>query len=323
MSRSEKTFTYDVVSDSGCIYNYDAWLLWVIQDRCNLNCNYCFCFDSDAKKNGTIFSINIPALIQTLNKTNKTFRIGFTGGEPFLTPNIIEACIEITKKHYISLNSNLTTTKLKEFSVKINPKKVIHITASLHIVELETYNLMDRFIDNYMLLKEKGFNINALEVAHPSLLNHVHRYKDLFKEKGFNISFCPFVGEYDGKKYPDSYTSKEINIFDLKDTVKLFNQKGRLCNAGYNVGIILQNGDVVSCFSISKKIGNIYKDIEFKDQLIICPVEVCGCPLKCYDKNLFQKALKENKISEGRPAGRLKLGWMSFFKTLLIGSRIK
>ena len=276
--------------------DYDAWLHWVVQDRCNLNCNYCYSFDSDAKKQGAIFSINIPALIHTLNKTNTTFRISFTGGEPFLTPNIIEACIEITKQHYIAFNTNLTATRFKEFGANINPERVIHITASVHIAELETYNLTYRFIDNYVVLREKGFSIDAIEVGHPSLLNHVQKYKDAFKRKGLDIAFGPFVGEYEGRQYPDSYTQEEIHIFDLKDTPNIFSQKGTLCNAGYNVGIVLPNGDVVNCSPISEKIGNIYEDIKFKDQLIICPVEVCGCPLKCYDKSLFEKALKETRM---------------------------
>ena len=122
---------------------YDVSLQWSVTNRCNLNCHYCFQFDSEAKRYGEIYKIDIPAVIKTLNKTNKVFRIGFVGGEPFLVPNMVEACTEITKKHYIAFNTNLTSSNIKEFSEKIDPKRVIHIVASLHIKELEKHNLLN------------------------------------------------------------------------------------------------------------------------------------------------------------------------------------
>ena len=51
----------------------------------------------------------------SINKTNKIFKIEFTGGEPFLIPNIIEACEELTKKHYIEIISNFTSDRITEF----------------------------------------------------------------------------------------------------------------------------------------------------------------------------------------------------------------
>jgi MoaA/NifB/PqqE/SkfB family radical SAM enzyme len=280
---------------------HDAWLHWSVTDRCNLNCHYCISFDSDAKTHDEIFKIDIPALIKTLDKTNKVFRIGFVGGEPFLIPNIVEACTEITKKHYISFNTNLTSSNIKEFSKKINPEKVLGIHASLHIKELEKHNLLNRYIDNFLLCKEKGFVINAVEVAHPSLLSQVKEYKKKFQRKKINIKFGEYIGEYNGKKYPESYTTKERNIFALsKENIKVHNQKGKVCNAGYNVGIVCQNGDIFQCYEIREKLGNIYEEnIIFKDKPIICPIEFCGCPLKSYDEHLFEKAtgIKSNRFS--------------------------
>jgi len=205
---------------------YDAWLQWNVTTRCNMNCQYCFDFDKKSKKFGEILEINIPELIKTLNKTNKFFRINFIGGEPFLTPNIVEACIQLTKKHYVSFNTNLTSTKLKEFCENINPKKVSYILAALHIKELEKRNLLNRYIDNFLLCKQKGFNIIAIVVAHPSLINEVEKYTKFFKEKNIDIKFTAFIGKYNEKNYPDEYTTKERNIFKInKKDNKNSNQK--------------------------------------------------------------------------------------------------
>jgi len=279
--------------------NYDVWLHWNVTTRCNMNCQYCFEFNSKNKQSGKIPEINIPALIKTLDKTNKIFRINFVGGEPFLVPNIIEACVEITKKNYISLNTNLTSTKFKEFSEKINPKKVSYIVSSLHIKELEKNSLMDRYIDNFLSCKKKGFNIFAVVIAHPSLLDEAKKYEEFFRRKNINIMFSAFIGKYNDKKYPEAYTTKEIKIFKIKmKNNKKSNQKGTICNAGYNSGIVNPNGDVSRCSNVNKNMGNIYKEIKFDNHLIRCPSELCICPLKDYDKGLFKRALKENNIRD-------------------------
>ncbi len=91
--------------------NYDAFLHWDITKKCTLNCKYCFgkITDSTIKTH----SINIERLISTLDKTDKVFRVSFTGGEPTLIPNFTEACKAISKKHYISINSNLVSKRIK------------------------------------------------------------------------------------------------------------------------------------------------------------------------------------------------------------------
>ncbi|MCX5700294.1 MAG: radical SAM protein [Candidatus Omnitrophica bacterium] len=315
---------------------YDAWLHWNVTTRCNLSCIFC-CGKVYQQKTqiqekpilekllriireaGTfglfailkrklkriIFGvtadeINIPSLIRTLDKTKKIFRIGFTGGEPFLISNFIEACQEITKKHFIALNTNLTSNKIKEFCEKIDPLRVVHFNASTHIKELERLNLMDRYICNFLICKECGFNIFSREVAFPPLLGEVDKYKRFFKEAGIELTFGPFCGEYQGKQYPQAYTEKEIEIFGLNKTsdsdIRHFYQKGKFCNVGYNVGVVDLYGDIQPCFLIKEAMGNIYGEISFRNELIKCPFEFCGCPFKDHDNYLFEKALEEHGV---------------------------
>ncbi|MFH0826794.1 MAG: hypothetical protein V1923_02740 [Candidatus Omnitrophota bacterium] len=254
------------------------------------------------EKTGKISDINISALISTLDKTNKIFNICFTGGgEPFLVPNIIEASAEITKKHYLTFVTNLTSKKIKELYEKIDPQKVLWIIASLHIKELERLDLLDVFIHNFLLCKEKGFNIEALEVAYPKLFNEVEKYKEFFKKKGIELKFDRFRGVYNGKRYPDSYTQQELKTFGIENSADLkmsLSAQGKICNAGYNVAAVCTTGDIHLCFHLPKNLGHIYKDIQFKNRLIKCPLEHCHCPFNVYDTYLFEKALKESQIIE-------------------------
>lgn len=276
----------------------DAWLHTELAVSCNFDCAHCFHHSSRKELNRIKpKKIDISAFIKTLHKTNKTFMVGFTGiGEPFLIPNLIEAVKKITLKHYVIINTNLTSLKIKDFAQKINPKKVLWIRASLHIKELERHNLTDRFVDNFLFCKRNGFNIHAGAVAYPPLAREVKKYKYFFKKKGIRLDFDPFIGIYNDKHYPDSYTRKELSIFGFTDSgMKYYHTKGRICNAGYNAGVVDPNGDIRTCSHIHENIGNIYKKINFKKKLLKCPMDFCECPLSVYNKSLFEKALREEK----------------------------
>ncbi len=300
-----------------CNQKYDAWLHWVVTLKCNLSCAFCSLPRKQQKNplfeklleilirryrlKRTILSdagkkINIPSLIKALEKTNKIFRVGFTGGEPFLISNFVEACEKITKKHYIALNTNLTSDKIKGFCKKVDPLRVVHFHTSPHIKELERLDLLDRYISNFLLCKEKGFIIFAQEVAYPPLLAEAEKYKRFFNKKGIELTFEPFMGEHNGKRYPRSYTAQEIEVFGLNkessSDIESFYQKGKLCNAGYNVGVVGPCGEIKPCFATFEIMGHIYGEIKFKDKLIICPHEFCSCLFKDYDRYLFEKALE-------------------------------
>jgi hypothetical protein len=296
---------------------YDAWLIWAPTYQCNLECDYCILEKANRHISNT-YNINISALKNTLNNSNKIYRIDFTGGEPFLAPNIVEACIELTKKHFIAFNTNLTSKKVEEFAEKINPERVFFITASCHIKELERMNLLSRYIHNFFYFKNRGFNIRAIEVGYPPLLKEVDKYKRFFLDKGIYLTFCPYMGMYKGKSYPKSYSEKEVKIFDLEEFN--FNQcypLGQYCNAGYNVGLVKQNGDISYCIAIDKSLGNIYEGIKFNDKLVRCPTKFCNCPVNMYLPYLFRKAISEVGLYDAEWIQPFKNRIKDFTKNLL------
>jgi hypothetical protein len=90
-------------------------------------------------------------------------------GFEFLEIPFNELCAAITKNHYLSFNSNLTTNKYSEFVKIVNPERVLASNASMHIEELFKRNLVDTYLTNLKLLQDHGFNIYTQVVAHPSL----------------------------------------------------------------------------------------------------------------------------------------------------------
>jgi len=278
---------------------YDISLHWCVTNTCNFSCPQCA--GQAIKMNGEYVpeKINIEKLEKFLAGLNKTAQIIFTGGEPLFVENIIDAFIEITKNHYVVLITNLVSDKAKELAEKVNSERVSYIKASAHLLELEKYKLFDKFFANYHLLKEKGYNVYVAEVAYPFIIDKVDYYKKMFEENGIELEFQAFRGIWRDKKYPESYTEEEMRIFGFGKGMAyrpdIFNHKGDLCVAGYNVAIINNVGEIHPCYSIFEPIGNIEAGIKLRDTMIRCPYDFCDCPLQVLEPYLFEKALQDFK----------------------------
>jgi len=267
--------------------HYDAWLHWDVTKRCNLDCEYCFgkITDPSVKVN----SIDVEKLMTTLDKTGKVFRISFTGGEPTMIPNFIEAVKVITNKHYVSLNTNLITKNLLGIIDNVDPKRILHIHASLHYDELIKKNLLERFINNFKSLQKNGFNIFAEVVAYPSIAKRLNELESTMRKVEIDFEYAPFYGKFKHKVYPESYTKSELRLYNLSnEDISCYSQKGEPCNAGYNVAVVFSNGNIYPCHQIKEKIGNVYDQINFNKSLVNCPSKRCGCPLNKYDEYLFE-----------------------------------
>ncbi len=283
---------------------YDIWLHWyVITDCCNLKCKYCFY--GTAKKKGRVQPIKIEMLLKTLRATGKTFKISFTGGgEPFLVPNIVEACEALSREHYIAFNTNLTPGNIKNFAKKVNPERTIFIDASFHYEQLKKRNLIRQFLSNYQILKDRGFNVIINIVAYPEVMDYLDEISDLCARHHLPFFFNEFTGKYKGKKYPLGYTSEERIKLNLSTDSRIFFQNNKICNAGFNCAVVSPSGSIWPCSSLGPTLGNIYQKIKFNESNILCPFRFCTCPMNMFDGYLFEKSkeiqtkpIKYNQLS--------------------------
>lgn len=274
------------------VFNYDAWLQWVIHSGCQYRCKYCIgaagrYFDSG---NSRTKSIDVISLIKTLDKSRLIYKIGLTGGEPMLVENIINVCLAVTQKHYIVINTNFVLPNANRFIKEINPDRVISLMASLHIEEAERTKSLERFISNSVEAVNRGFNFVATQVAHPALLNRVDELNSIFLDKKIPFKFDPFIGEFEGRIYPDSYTQNELKLINGIINVP---KQAQFCNAGYNVAAVLVDGSIQSCMDIkNSQMGNIFKEITFNKRPIKCSVKKCHCAFYIFDDILYQRAMK-------------------------------
>jgi MoaA/NifB/PqqE/SkfB family radical SAM enzyme len=191
---------------------YNVWLHWVVTQECFLSCEYCGVGQLPFHKRN-IKPIQIEKMMAAFDRSGLTYRVSFTGGgEPFAVPNLVEACVEITRNHYISLNTNLVRD-MQRFAQEVDPSKVVSIIASLHLRELERTKNIDRYIKNFVACRDAGMPIYATAVGIPSIIPDLPRYREIFGAAGIEIGFATYMGPYDGKAYPDGYTDEELAAF--------------------------------------------------------------------------------------------------------------
>ena len=279
---------------------HQAVVYWVITEFCNFSCAYCI---ANSKGRGVLYAPNhddflyyndkqeyikmdVQKLMSTLDKSGKIFKFMVSGGEPFYIENAVELFSALCTKHYLEIHSNFSSPKIPELLRRIDPQRINYIHASLHIEELLRHNLLNQYIENFLLCKDAKIPIEAVVIGHPRALKQADFYRDFFGKKGINVTFDHYIGECDGKIYPDSYTPEElsyINDDDNGDTDD-YESRGKLCNASYNCFAANFAGDLTPCYYIDKNCGNLFEEIIFNNTLIKCPIE------KCYDPMFKQEA---------------------------------
>jgi MoaA/NifB/PqqE/SkfB family radical SAM enzyme len=271
-------------------------LKWDITKKCNFNCHYCGVIQ---EKDDLSKPIEINKLSESLELLKGSWKFDITGGEPFLEEKIIEICSEISKKHIITLNTNLSTPNVFAFADNINPEKVI-FNSSVHIPE-RTKSHLDSYIEKVLYLQKKGFCVLAGYVAHPDLFDRMESDISYLKSEGIkNISIKIFNGLYKDKIYPFSFTSEEKDFlknfeacypeFELLN--RRHNYYGKPCFAGQNIFKMDRYGNLSRCSSVNDDHGNFFdKTMRFNSKPELCSATEYLCLHECF----------ENCINESQP----------------------
>jgi len=266
---------------------------WHLTNKCNFNCVYCHPQIKRVLNTSDHHNYSNTHILKSFNNLGKTCHIFMSGGEPLLFPNFVKFCKELTKNHYISINTNFSLPSIKEFAKEINPNKVIGIYAALHILERERLKIpIQGFAENVVLYQNKGFNIAVFYVLYPSLLNRFPNDFNKLKSAGVKkVAGKIFKGVYGGRLYPDGYTVKERQlILSFEDDYKYSKTyldgkiffKGRLCDAGRRFFKIDVDGNVRRCASTPGSLGNLYKGtIRISKEATPCQANRALCVSQC------------------------------------------
>ncbi len=266
---------------------YDLYIQWFLLRECNFSCEYCI-VDSNCLKESALRKIDIPRIINKLDQLNKTVLFNFTGGEPFLLPNFTEFMRELTRKHYIRLDTNLSLrNKCEEFMDIVDPKRVYEIVFSTHVLEREKTDFdLSGLCELVSRFQNKGFRMIGKYVAFPPLLKRMEKDIDFFKMRGIKVLPSLFVGTYNGRDYPISdntltYSEEEVELIKRLNPYAIEVAKpvrNQSCNAGCSAFAVNFDCEMFPCAQLDIKLGDFLGRWHVFPKAIKCPLRYCLCP---------------------------------------------
>lgn len=155
-------------------------LIHFITSNCNLRCDHCFYWKELGKKN-ELNLVNIKKIISSLKPLDTVM---ITGGEPFLSKDLMEICKLYSKK---SRNINITTNGFLPEVIFEKIKKILEKTNSNIHVQIS--------LDS---LKEKHDNLRNMSGSFDNAVKTIKKLKNI-KDPRFSINVLTIISDYNYK----------------------------------------------------------------------------------------------------------------------------
>lgn len=262
---------------------YANHMVWHINDLCNMACSYCF-FPTGVKDPEHVGRYGPEHIAESFDRTGKQWALFIGGGEPTLYPGFIELVNLLKRKHFIQISTNLVSKTIRDFAEQVTPENVVNINASSHML-YHTPKSLGRFLENYHLFREKGFDITVSYVAHPSALGRMREDIAFLHQNGVRTVIpLSYQGMFEGRQYPAAFTPDEARLIrefvheplELLITLDRMRFKGRMCKAGASYFLLDTKGDVYRCATLPEPMGNLYEGTFVPSASPApCPTERC------------------------------------------------
>jgi len=278
---------------------------WLLNDACNLKCLYCFGSGTAKPARAGRRRVDPARYLDFFNATGKIWRLHLTGGEPFLYPGFVELCNVLSRGHLLSLNSNLSSARVRDFAETVDPSRVEYLHCSLHLQERDRLGSWQMLENNLSALVSRNFRVFASQVMTPESFAAFPAAAERLAELGVALLPKALRGLFEGKWYPHSYSEREKALFctlseeaEANVTPALNRQivtvnplrdreflngfplfRGTPCGAGTQFVTIYSNGDIFRC-GRSHLLGNIERG-RFTPLRPGTPCDSSYCPYFC------------------------------------------
>jgi arylsulfatase A-like enzyme/MoaA/NifB/PqqE/SkfB family radical SAM enzyme len=262
-------------------------IMLITNFECVYQCSYCFAYKPKDKSEYRQHTAREweEALFSFYRKYGKC-NVILSGGEPFFYNDAVDFVINLTRYHHVQACTNLFMEKdvLKRIAAEAN-RANLEIPAAFHPEHAD----MRTFIDKMQVLKEHGIDARASCVLYPQYLDRMEDIKQAFQDASLVIGFYPYIGQYEGRTFPDGYSEEEMAVIrklpvwhqSSRDSgVQIPRTKGITCYAGVKTVYINPSGEIRRCMPVKEVIGNVFDaEISFLKNPEPCPVEICDCAL--------------------------------------------
>lgn len=199
---------------------------WLIENRCNLDCVYCFASDkiTARNRNDLCTHMNTINILRNLGVMN----VGLTGGEPTLYPELQKIILELSKFSSVIIDTNGATdcfnkslldvlkaaNVLVRISVDSFEKSIIDIVRP-PLCNLDTplilhnniTNLIENRINTLVHTVVTRYNINRLHILAQELVN-------------LGVKRWHIYGVHKSEKCSEIYDEIKVSLYDLTYVVK-------------------------------------------------------------------------------------------------------
>jgi len=292
----KKTFNLRLIVKKGhdpIPVDYGMYIHWVIVTGCNFSCPYCLV--SEHARKSPVKAVDIDRVIKRLDQTGEKILITFTGGEPLLIPNFAELIIEVTKKHLVRIDTNLSIKRNYEKILnEVDPAQVWEINYSAHVEEREARKMhLEELCETVARFKDRGFRMNGNYVAYPPMMNRMEKDLEYFLKRGISVTPTFYWGYYNEKFFPFhqgemQYSTGELELImgkNLQTSKVLDESYGGICMAG-SKAFLVNLLNVFPCGGSRKKLGNFFDDWETIDKALTCCIDFCHGPFnRAFDRN--------------------------------------
>lgn len=265
---------------------------WQLNEMCNFSCPYCVWrvvernWTAEHQDGGRC---DPERIAECFDATGHRWQITLTGGEPFLYRDFVALAQALTRRHIISVNTNLSTSNVVDFARTVSPDRVHAIYANLHPLERERLpGSVPEFLGRVHLLQDRGFKVTLVYVAYPPLIARMLQDKEQFEAQGVRrFSIRTFRGRYQGRLYPESLTENErrrirkhaVSRYEPDTVDGKLQFWGKMCVSGHRAFRMDSAGNLTRCNTVTRRYGNLLDgSSHFDERPRPCPVRKCECP---------------------------------------------
>jgi hypothetical protein len=179
---------------------------------CNFKCPYCIAGHAPPEGRGPSpwDEARYLRIVDNLCRVNfrANVRIG-VGGEFFVSKTLVRSAHILAASDQIAILNLITnlsvSPKQYERALEGIAREKVALVASFHPTETPDPG---RWIAAAQELSQ-SYDLVTMSVAYPPLLGELERNKACFDAAGLAHFVQPFIGEHDGKLYPNAYTPEE------------------------------------------------------------------------------------------------------------------
>lgn len=258
--------------------------------QCNFSCPYCVA--GHAKEGGRDASPwdeeRYFTIIDNLGHLDfpVNIRIG-VGGEFFLSKPLVEGARRLSQSDSV-VGLNLITNLSFSFNQYQRildgfPHEKLALVASCHPSEIAN---LDAWIQVAAQMSAQ-YDLITLFVAYPPALHILRDLKQRLTDKGLEVFVQPFIGQYQGRSYPQAFSEEERDLirslaYSRHDHEYLLNtRRPGLCHAGARAFYVDPWGLAYPCGigTYEQAIGNLAQSptITLRDGPRPCPFATCQC----------------------------------------------